>query len=78
MLFSFKVMGQVYAQPLIATQVPEILVNARGTMERDRNVAIVATMENFVYAFDADGGNKDAERCAATLLERALWATRCP
>ena len=59
-VFSFKVMGQVYAQPLIATQVPEILVNARGTTERNRNVAIVATMENFVYAFDADGRNKDA------------------
>ena len=55
-MFEFPVMGQVYAQPLIA-HVPQILNKARGTMERDRNVAIVATMENFVYAFDADGGN---------------------
>lgn len=59
-LFSFSVMGQVYAQPLIATHVPGILQTASGTMKRDRNIAIVATMENFVYAFDADGGNKDA------------------
>src|ERR1700687_5186129 len=51
--FSFSVMGQVYAQPLIATHVREIL------NQYDRNVAIVATMENFVYAFDADGGNQD-------------------
>lgn len=59
-LFTFRVMGQVYAQPLIATRVPQILNKARGTMEYDRNVAIIATMENYVYAFDADGGNRDA------------------
>jgi hypothetical protein len=58
-VFSFSVMGQVYAQPLIATHVREIRDTARGTTEHGRNVAIVATMENFVYAFDADGGNKD-------------------
>ena len=57
--FTFSVMGQVYAQPLIATRVPQILDQARGRMESNRNVAIIATMENFIYAFDADGGNKD-------------------
>jgi hypothetical protein len=56
-LFSYSVMGQVYAQPLIATGVGS------------RNLAIVATMENFVYAFDADGKNKGSDG-----LQQPYWS----
>jgi hypothetical protein len=50
-LFTMSVRGQVYAQPLIATNVPL----ASGP----RNIAYIATMQNWVYAFDADGGHRD-------------------
>jgi len=46
-LFSLTVVGQIYAQPLIVTG---LTINGRV-----RNVLYVATMENHVYAFDADG-----------------------
>src|ERR1700676_4710057 len=39
--FSFRVMGQVYAQPPIATHVPQVLKASDGTTERGRNIAIV-------------------------------------
>jgi uncharacterized protein (TIGR03437 family) len=45
---AFSVDGQVYAQPLIAT---DIATPDRGT----RNVLYVCTMHNSVYAFDASG-----------------------
>ena len=46
-LFSLTVVGQIYAQPLIVTG-----LTIGG---QTRNVLYVATMENHVYAFDADG-----------------------
>jgi outer membrane protein assembly factor BamB len=46
-LFSLTVTGQIYAQPLIVSK-----LEIQGKI---RNVVYVATMENHVYAFDADG-----------------------
>lgn len=43
-VFEFPVAGQVYAQPLIATHVAGV-AKAAGPV----NLAVVATMENFVY-----------------------------
>jgi uncharacterized protein (TIGR03437 family) len=48
-LYSLPVDGQVYAQPLYVSRVNLPVVGAR-------NVLLVATMHNTVYAFDADGG----------------------
>lgn len=49
-LFSFPVQGDVYAQPLFVKQY---------TMKdgKAHNVLFVATQEDYVYAFDADGNN---------------------
>jgi hypothetical protein len=52
-LFSHTVQGQIYAQPLY---VPFVNIPGKGV----HNIIIVATMENWLYAFDADdiaGGN---------------------
>ena len=46
-LFSRKVQGQIYAQPLY---VPLVHIVGKGV----HNVIIVATMDNWLYAFDAD------------------------
>ncbi len=46
-LFSHVVQGQIYAQPLY---VPFVNIPGKGV----HNVVIVATMENWIYAFDAD------------------------
>jgi len=46
-LFSFPVNGNVYAQPLY---VPSIAIQGKT-----RNVLVVATLNNHVYTFDADG-----------------------
>ncbi|NML16582.1 PQQ-binding-like beta-propeller repeat protein [Azohydromonas caseinilytica] len=46
-LFSQEVEGNIYAQPLVATD-----VKTGGGL---RNIVYVATTDNLVYAFDADG-----------------------
>jgi len=48
-LFSLPVDGQIYAQPLIVTGLD---MPAKGV----RNVVVIATMRNMVYAYDAEGG----------------------
>jgi hypothetical protein len=45
-LFTRKVKGQIYAQPLV---VPQLMINGKR-----RNVVFVATMGDHLYAFDAD------------------------
>lgn len=59
-LFSLTVTGQIYAQPLVITDLK--------IKDKMRNVVYVATMENHVYAFDADGGD------ALPLWDRHLGA----
>jgi chitobiase/beta-hexosaminidase-like protein/Big-like domain-containing protein len=49
-LFSFPVNGDVYAQPLYLSQY--LMSDGQA-----HNVLIVATAEDYVYAFDADGHN---------------------
>jgi hypothetical protein len=49
-VFGFPVVGDVYAQPLYLSQYQM----ADGQLH---NVLIVATAEDYVYAFDADGNN---------------------
>jgi hypothetical protein len=49
-LFSFPVNGDVYAQPLYLSQY-------QMSDGQAHNVLIVATAEDYVYAFDADGHN---------------------
>lgn len=62
-LFTFAVTGQVYAQPLIVTN-----LEVGG---RRHNVVYIATMENWVYAFDADGNNRDPDG-----VQQPYWSVR--
>jgi len=61
-VFEYRVDGAVIAQPLIVTDV--LVRNAR------RNVLIVATISNWVYAFDAD------MRGSTAVAGDALWSRR--
>ena len=55
-LFSFQVDGQVYAQPLVVTN---LLIHDKITgSDLTKDVVFIATMKNWVYAYDADGLNK--------------------
>ncbi len=63
-IFTLSVRGQIYAQPLVVTNI-EIQGKAR-------NALYVATMENWVYAFDADGGNRDENGIPQPLWSRPL------
>src|SRR4051812_46317189 len=49
-LWEYSVEGDTYAQPLF---IPDTAVKTKSSLVK-RNVLLVATMENFVYAFDAD------------------------
>jgi Legume lectin domain len=56
-LFTHDVSGFIYAQPLY---VPRVHIVAGGIDKGIHNIVIVATMNNWIYAFDADnaaGGN---------------------
>ena len=55
-LFRFQVDGQVYAQPLVVTHFP-ITDKVTGSTFT-RNVVFIATMKNWIYAYDADGLNQ--------------------
>lgn len=48
--FTHTVNGQIYAQPLY---VPSVAIPGKGI----RNVVLVVTMQNWIYAFDADDGD---------------------
>jgi hypothetical protein len=56
-LFTHNVSGFIYAQPLY---VPLVHIVAGGIDKGIHNIVIVVTMNNWIYAFDADnasGGN---------------------
>jgi outer membrane protein assembly factor BamB len=69
LLFSRKVQGYIYAQPLYVTHVD---VAMDSSTPKNLNLVIVATGENYVYAFDADNKEKNAKWVwRTTQLERA-------
>src|SRR5437879_6313636 len=60
--FTLSVIGQIYAQPLVVSN-----IQIQG---KSRNALYVATMENWVYAFDADGDSRDSDG-----IPQPLWST---
>ncbi|HEV3334750.1 MAG TPA: hypothetical protein VG096_27370 [Bryobacteraceae bacterium] len=68
-LFSLVVEGQIYAQPLVVTGLE---IPGKGT----HNVVYVATMRNWVYAFDADG--RDAQPLWSVFLGAPMRYDRIP
>src|SRR5580700_8080623 len=61
-LFTLKTDGGIYAQPLY---VPQLAVPGKGS----RNVLFVATENDSVYAFDADGGGGGAPLWQTSFLK---------
>jgi hypothetical protein len=57
-LFTLNVQGQVYAQPLVKTNF--LILNKVTGVKETHNVVFIATMQNRLYAYDADGLNQDA------------------
>ena len=52
-LWSIEVDGQIYAQPLVLTDVPVLVPGSGASEAADKDLVIVATQNNSVYAFDA-------------------------
>jgi hypothetical protein len=67
-IFSLKVDGDVYAQPLY---VPRLAIPGKGT----HNVLFIATEHDSVYAFDADGAASEPLWHASFLNRRAGVST---
>jgi hypothetical protein len=69
-VFSLPVIGDVYAQPLYLSQ----YLMSDGVLH---NVLLVATAEDYVYAFDADGKNPTQGYiwCKSMLGSGETWAT---
>jgi hypothetical protein len=65
-LFTLPVEGQVYAQPLVKTNF-QILNKATKRMET-HNVVFIATMKNWLYAFDADEPKHEGD------IPKPYWA----
>lgn len=69
-LFTRKVDGQIYAQPLY---VPGMFINGKK-----RNVVFVATMHSTVYAFDADDPNASEPLWKTPFLNDKKGIIACP
>ncbi|SPE51447.1 exported hypothetical protein [Verrucomicrobia bacterium] len=69
LLFTRPVDGQIYAQPLI---VPSVNLGANGT----HNLVIVATVNDSVYAFDADNKSVAAPYWQVSFLGAGIEAPR--
>ena len=67
-LFRFEVDGQVYAQPLVVTNIP--IRDQLTGVTLTRNAVFIATMKNWVYGYDADGQHKSAG------LQTPYWGMR--
>ncbi len=74
-LFSYSVDGQVFAQPLYESGVPITTGSYQGTT---RNVVFVATENDSVYAFDADGTAGSAPLWQTNFLDPANGVTAVP
>lgn len=69
-LFSLKVQGQVFAQPLYVSGVSR----SDGTK---RNIVLIATQKNWVYAFDADRGGQLWQQRLSTASNDQPVPTTC-
>jgi hypothetical protein len=69
-LFTRKVDGQMYAQPLYVSQ---LLINGKR-----RNVVFLATMHSTVYAYDADDPNATEPLWVTSFLDESKGFLPCP